>query len=97
MQPDGRAFGLERREIAFAVDARELLVRGRRRLVVLQVAVEPGADQAVADRPQPVGAFRVVRPHVVQQRRRVGDVGGRHGACFELWARRGATVGYGRG
>ena len=58
-----------------------------------QVAVEPGADEAIADRAEPVGAFGVIRPHVVQQRRRMGDVGGRHGG----WRVRGRQAGIARG
>jgi hypothetical protein len=83
MQTRSRTFGLKRGEIAFPMDARELLVRGRGRLVVLEVAVEPGADEAVADGVQAVRALRVVRTHVVQKEGRMGDVRCGHDVCFQ--------------
>ena len=49
VEPRGRAFRFERREIPLAVDARKLLVRRRRGVVVLKVGIEPRADEAVAD------------------------------------------------
>ena len=48
-----------------------------------KIGVESRADQAVADRGQAVRAFGMVRPHVVQQERRVRDVSGGHGVCFD--------------
>ena len=84
MEPGDGALGAEGREIALAVDACELFVRRRRRLVVLEVTVEPRADEAVVDGPEPVGTLGVIRPHVVKQRGRMRDVGGRHGACLEF-------------
>ncbi len=78
VQARGRRFRLDRRDVSRAVHARELVALRRRRRVMHEVAVESGADQAIADRTQPVGALGVIRPHVVQQRRRVGDVGGGH-------------------
>ena len=66
MQSGDRTFRFDGRDVSLAVDPRELLVRRRWRLVVLKVGIEPRADEAVADREQPVGAFGVIRPHVVQ-------------------------------
>ena len=37
--------------------------------------VEPERDQVIADRRQPFGAFRMVRAHLVQRARGMGDVG----------------------
>ena len=86
-EPLARARALDLVDVVRAVDARELLARGGRRRVMDQVAVEPGGDQPVADRRQPVRALRVVGPHVVQEARRMGDVGGGH-AWLILGSRR---------
>ena len=80
VQPCRGARLLEGIDVRVAVHAGDLRARRRQRRVVAQVGVEPGGDQAVADGVQPVGALGMVRPHVVQQRGRVGDVGGGHGA-----------------
>ncbi len=88
VQPRGRAFLFDRREVPLSMDPRKLLMRRRRGVVVLKVGIEPRADEAVADGQQPVGAFGVIRSHVVQQGRRVADERSRHGACFELKASR---------
>ena len=81
VQPGRGTLRLDRRDVVALVNAGDLLVRGRLRRVVAQVGVEPGADQPVPDRVQPVRALGVVRPHVVQQERRMCNVCSRHGFC----------------
>ena len=54
-------------DVRGAVHARDLLARRRGRRVVLEVRIEARGDQAIADRGQPLGAFGVVGPHLVQQ------------------------------
>ena len=48
-----------------------------------EIGVKARADQPIVDRGQAIRAFGVVRPHVVQQKRRVRDVSGGHGVCFD--------------
>ena len=74
------ARGLDLEHVGAVVDARDLIVAGGGRRVVAQVLVDPRGDHAVADRHQPLRTLGVVRAHLVEQRRRVGDERGGHGA-----------------
>jgi len=70
---------LEVWENVLAVNARGLLAGRRWRHVMLDVGVEAGRDQAIADRGEALRAFRMVGTHVMLAARRVRDVRGRHG------------------
>ena len=66
-------------DIALAMNARDLLARRFRRRVVLQITVDSGSDQAIADRSEAIRALRMVRAHIVQATRRMRDVRDGHG------------------
>jgi hypothetical protein len=60
------------------VGAAELLFGGQRRVVGNHVVEQALDQQVVVDGAQALGAFRVVRAHVVAGAVGVGDVGGQH-------------------
>ena len=60
--------------------ALQVLERSQRRLAMLQCHVQPGGQQVVADRIQPLRAFRVPGPHVVDAAVGVAEEGSAHEA-----------------
>jgi hypothetical protein len=76
-------------DIGARVDARELLARRRRRLMPRDQSVEPERDHVIADRRQPFGTFRMIRPHLVQRARGMGDIGKSGQGCRSGSNRRG--------
>jgi len=79
MNARSRARRLHLVDVASGVNALELLPRCRRRLVMRDHSVEPGADQVIVDRIETLRALRMVRTHVVQATRRMRDVRDGHG------------------
>jgi hypothetical protein len=65
------------------MNAQQLLHLRQRRIVELEIDVETGCYQSVADGPEPVRAFRVMCSHVVLPAVAMGDEGGGcHIECF---------------
>jgi hypothetical protein len=51
----------------------ELLARGLRRFLMLEMTDQPGGDQLVFDRLNPCRTLRMVGAHIVQQTLRMSD------------------------
>jgi hypothetical protein len=65
------------------MNTQQLLHLRQRCVVELEVEVESGSNQAIADRAEPVRAFRMMRAHVVLPAVAVGNEGGGcHVECF---------------
>ena len=65
------------------MDTQELLQLRQRRVVELEINVETGGYQSVADGAEPVRTFRVMCSHVVLPAVAMGDKGGGcHIECF---------------
>jgi hypothetical protein len=63
-------------DVVARMNAQQLLHLDQRRVMELQVHVEAGGNQAIADRAEPIGTFRMVGAHVVLQAVAMGDEGG---------------------
>jgi flagella basal body P-ring formation protein FlgA len=68
------------------MDALDLLQRGFRRVAPLQQAVDAMSNQVILDRGQPLRAFRMEMPHLVEQKLGVRVVAGRHGLVAAVFA-----------
>jgi hypothetical protein len=79
MNSRSRARRLHLVDVLSGVNALELLPRCRRRIVMRDHSVEPGADQVIVDRIETLRALRMVRTHVVQATRGMRDVCDGHG------------------
>ena len=74
-----RARRLDLVDVASGVNALELFPGCRRRIVMGDQSVKPGADQAIVDRIETLWALWMVRAHIVQVTRRMRDVRDGHG------------------
>ena len=52
------------------------LVLGQRCIVKLEIDIQTGGDQTIADGPKPIGAFRMMGSHVVLPAVAMGNEGG---------------------
>ena len=59
-------------DVTLRMGAAQMLVLRQRRVMVGQVQIQTGRDQAILDRRQPFGRLRVVRPHIVERTVTVG-------------------------
>jgi hypothetical protein len=65
------------------MDSKQLVHFSQWRIVKLNVGIQPGSNQAVADGSEPIGAFRMVGSHVVLPAVAVRDEGrNRHDGCL---------------